>query len=157
MASFERSSSGAVLASFEDEEASILRRLLDEMTMLLKSESDDPITHRLFPRAYESDDDQTAYAELIGDQLERTKLQTLEKVSASLPADEESVNLDPELLEAWLVVLTDIRVALGTRLEVTEEVMSAELDPDDPQAPALSVLHWLGWVQESLLRMERPE
>jgi hypothetical protein len=34
---------------------------------------------------------------------------------------------------------------------VTEEKMSGDIDPDDPEAAALSVLHWLGWVQGTIL------
>jgi hypothetical protein len=48
-------------------------------------------------------------------------------------------------------LLTDLRLAIGTRLDVTEEKMSDDIDPDDPEAAALSVLHWLGWVQGTIL------
>ncbi|MCA1821856.1 MAG: DUF2017 domain-containing protein, partial [Pseudonocardia sp.] len=45
----------------------------------------------------------------------------------------------------------DVRLALGTVLEVTED-MPDELAPDDPRAPHLAVYHWLTWVQESLIQ-----
>jgi hypothetical protein len=59
--------------------------------------------------------------------------------------------LDEEEVDRLLALLTDIRLAIGTRLDVTEERMAAELDRDDPDAAALSVLHWLGWLQESVI------
>jgi hypothetical protein len=34
---------------------------------------------------------------------------------------------------------------------VDEESMSHDVDPDAPDAVAMSVLHWLGFLQESLL------
>ena len=49
-------------------------------------------------------------------------------------------------------MLTDLRLAIGARLEVTEELMSADVGPEDERAPALVTLHWLGWLQEMLLK-----
>ena len=65
------------------------------------------------------------------------------------------VPLDREQAGAWLTCLNDLRLVLGTRLEVTEDT---ELDPSDdsPQAQALLVYGWLGWLQESLLSCLEP-
>jgi hypothetical protein len=63
-----------------------------------------------------------------------------------------STTLSSEEAEMWLTFLTDVRLAIGTRLEVTEELMGADIDPDDPDAAAVSVLHWLGWLQEMTLQ-----
>ncbi len=60
------------------------------------------------------------------------------------------VRLSDEQAQAWLSALNDVRLALGTVLEVTED-MPDELPPDDPRAPHLGVYHWLTWVQESLI------
>lgn len=61
------------------------------------------------------------------------------------------VRLTDEQAQAWLSALNDVRLALGTVLEVTEE-MPDELPADDPRAPHLVVYHWLTWVQESLIQ-----
>ena len=55
-----------------------------------------------------------------------------------------------ELLQA----LTDIRLVLGTRLDVTEDPaeMWARMTPDDPRGALLAVYDWLGWLQESIVR-----
>jgi hypothetical protein len=56
--------------------------------------------------------------------------------------------LTAEELDAWLRALTDLRLALGTRLDVTEEVYSHEIDQRDPRAYELAVFAYLSWLQE---------
>jgi len=56
-----------------------------------------------------------------------------------------------EQADAWLAALNDVRLALGTALDVTDD-MPDELPEDDPRAPHLGVYHWLTWVQESLVQ-----
>ncbi len=67
------------------------------------------------------------------------------------PARGGRVRLTDEQAQAWLFALNDVRLALGTVLDVTED-MPDELPPDDPRAPHLSVYHWLTWVQDSLIQ-----
>ncbi len=148
MAAFD-SSPGRVRVRLEPEEIAVLTSLLEEAEHVMADDADTDVKRRLFPNAYEDADDQRAYEDLIGQQLRDEKLRAVRQVRSSLGSDE--IELDEESVHAWLVVVTDLRLALGTRLAVTEEVMAADLDPEDPNAPALSVLHWLGWVQESLL------
>jgi hypothetical protein len=61
------------------------------------------------------------------------------------------VRLTGEQAQAWLSALNDVRLALGTVLEITEDTPD-ELPPDDYRAPHLGVYHWLTWVQESLIQ-----
>jgi hypothetical protein len=61
------------------------------------------------------------------------------------------VRLSEEQAQSWLTVLNDVRLALGTVLEVTED-MPDELPSEDPRALHLAVYHWLTWVQESLIQ-----
>jgi Domain of unknown function (DUF2017) len=61
------------------------------------------------------------------------------------------VRLSDEQAQAWLSALNDVRLALGTVLEVTED-MPDELPPEDPRAAHLAVYYWLTWVQESLIQ-----
>ena len=56
--------------------------------------------------------------------------------------------LTAEELDAWLRALTDLRLALGTRLEVTEDTYDRDIDPRDPAAYELSVFAYLSWLQE---------
>ena len=51
----------------------------------------------------------------------------------------------------WLAALNDVRLALGTALDVTED-MPDDVDPDDPRAAHLGVYHWLTFVQDGLVQ-----
>ena len=53
--------------------------------------------------------------------------------------------------DAWLTTLNDLRLVLGTRLDVTEETDLFAPTDDEDTAHALQVYGWLGWLQESLL------
>ncbi len=134
-------------------EADALRTLLGEMHALLSDTGPpDEVSERLFPRAYESAAEEDAYRELVGAELHGVKEANLRIVAESLEAaGSDHVALGPREIDAWLAVLTDMRLAIGTRLGVTEESM-AEPEPRGPDAPAHRVLHWLGWLQESILK-----
>ena len=112
----------------------------------------DSVVQRLFPDAYEAEEDARAYHELVGDQLRDHKLRALRVVRETL-GDGGAVDatLADERVEAWLTVLTDMRLAIGTRLDVTDEKMAQHLEPDDPDSSSMAVLHWLGWLQQSIL------
>lgn len=135
-------------------EAAILRELVKEMRLLLEAdipESDD-VMQRLFPRAHEDHEEERKYQELVGNELHRAKLDALRSVDETLGAEDElDVILSPEAADDWLRLLNDLRLAIGTRLDVDEDKMDRTYDPSDPEAPALSVLHWLGWLQGSIL------
>ena len=141
---------------FDAGEVDALRALVEQLRDLLTgreaSASDNEVLERLFPPAYDSAAEDKAYRELVGDALREEKEANLRVVSEGLErAGEGFVTLRREEVDAWLAVLTDMRLAIGTRLEVTEETM-AETEPRGPEAPAFRVLHWLGWLQESILK-----
>ena len=143
----------AVVIKLEQHEVGLLRSLLAEMTTLLEADiGADPVNKRLFPDAYDSSDDAQAYRELVGNELKTTKLEAVKEVQSTLESERSgAIELSRESAESWLPVLTDMRLAIGTRNDVTEEKMAEELDPNDPESAGMLVLHWLGWLQESLL------
>jgi hypothetical protein len=63
----------------------------------------------------------------------------------------DSRKLTEEELDAWLGALNDLRLVLGTRLDVTEETFARPLDPRDPKAPELAVYGYLSWLQEQVV------
>jgi hypothetical protein len=144
---------GATLV-LDELESQLLRRLTGELRALLTGSrvGNGPVLDRLFPDAYETPDDEAAYREIIGDELFDEKLRALDLLSASLSDGATEVTIAGEDFGTWLACITDLRLAIGTQLDVDEERMGAEIDPKDPDAQALTVLHWLGWLQEGLLR-----
>ena len=72
-------------------------------------------------------------------------------------AGDIEVDLDADAVLAWLRCLTDLRLALAERLEITDEDMSIfeQLDEDNPQAGMYSVYGWLGYLQETLVDAAR--
>jgi uncharacterized protein DUF2017 len=145
---------GGIRLALEEYESDLLRQLLKEMKLLLEADipPSDAVIKRLYPDAFDDAERAQAYRELIGDELQNRKIAAL-RSAEELTGTAGSVDavLDEEGVDRLLALLTDIRLAIGTRLDVTEERMAAELEPDDPDAAALSVLHWLGWLQESIL------
>jgi len=140
--------------TLESQEAGILRELAKEMRLLLEADipAGDDVLQRLFPKAYEHEEDERNYQELIGNELRAAKREALRNVEEALgPSGGMDKELTPSDADEWLRFLNDVRLAIGTRLDVDEGKMSKDFDPGDPEAPALSVLHWLGWLQGSML------
>ncbi len=150
---------GEAVLQLDAEERGLLHQLLSEMKTLLEAELPpaDEVTRRLFPDAYDDDREAQQFRALTGDELRSDKLAAVAEVEDQI-ANDGRVELAPErgVVKSLLTVLTDLRLAIGTRLGVTEETMGAQLDPSDPETPALSVLHWLGWIQELVLSAINP-
>ena len=119
----------------------------------------DPALARLLPDAYADDDEAAAEFRRFTEQDlragKRAHAGTVLATLAPLLDGGGRLTLDRDQVDAGLGTLNDLRLVLGTRLEVTEET---DLDPpeDDPRAQALLVYGWLGWLQESLLRCTSP-
>lgn len=143
-----------VTLQLSDQETQLMRELIKEMNTLLDADLPraDAVVSRLFPDAYTDPEESDRYRELIGDQLHDAKRAALRTVGDSLgQTGPTSISMAPELVEHWLRVLTDLRLAIGTRIDIDDERMSTDVDPDDPDAQALMLLHWLGWTQELLV------
>jgi hypothetical protein len=120
---------------------------------------EDPALARLLPNAYADDDHAAAefrrFTEHDLREGKRTGAGTVLATLAPLLADGGRLVLDRDEVDAWLGTLNDLRLVLGTRLEVTEDT-PLEAPDDDPRAQALLVYGWLGWLQESLLSCISP-
>ena len=119
---------------------------------------------RLFPTAYPEDEEAAAdfrrftEASLRNGKADAAALviDTLEE--AGLPDAPEDglfvdVELDRESAQVWLRAFTDMRLAIGTRLEVEEgdEDFWLELPEDDPRGPVHDIYNWLAFLQETLV------
>ena len=139
---------GGFRLRLSDGERELLRTLPGELRKILDSEQDDPSLRRLFPPAYERDDEaEDEYRRLMADELLEGRRAALRLVQETAARE----RLSAEELDAWLRALNDLRLVLGTRLDVTEETYVTELDPAHPQAYELSVYGYLSWLQEQLV------
>ncbi|GAA1931878.1 DUF2017 domain-containing protein [Streptomyces sodiiphilus] len=67
--------------------------------------------------------------------------------------------LKPEESRQWLTALNDLRLAIGTRLGITDEETSdrlLQLPDRDPDKPLVMAYLWLGGLQESLVETLLP-
>lgn len=120
-------------------EERLLRELIPQMREQLQGSTDEPHLRRLFPPAYVDDAERDAgYQVLTRDELLDRRIKALEVVERTAGGGE----LDGDDLSAWMLTLNAMRLVLGTRLDVDEEL--PELDPDDPHAFAYAVYEHLG-------------
>ncbi|MFE0192715.1 DUF2017 domain-containing protein [Streptomyces sp. NPDC059008] len=128
----------------------------------------DPVLARLFPDAYggpdlvPDDDVRAASAEFrrytendLRSRKREDALALIRGLDTLSPAGGDAVlRLKPDECRQWLGALNDLRLAIGTRLEVTDEDDGGELLrlPDsDPRKPMVMAYLWLGGLQETLV------
>jgi uncharacterized protein DUF2017 len=130
-----------------EEERALLRFLPEELRTLIEEVPDDPALRRLFPPAYDDAENETAYRELMGNELAEGRNRALQVLAETATAQ----RLTAEQAQSWLTALNDLRLVLGTRLEVTDESLLEGLAENDPRAPELALYAYLSWLQEQLV------
>ena len=178
-----------LIATFSGFEADLLRSLAAQLVELLRNEAavprddvdpleammdfsgpttepEDPVLARLFPTAYQHDEDAAAEFRRFTEGALRdgkanaaiTIIDGLEEAGLPPELTEEGLMIDVELdeqtAETWMRSLTDLRLALATRLEVEEgdEQYWRSLPDDDPRAQAHDIYEWVGYLQETLVQ-----
>jgi hypothetical protein len=142
----ERTGTGEFRLRLPESERRVLRGLPDQLRAVI--DGNDPAAFRLFPPAYADDPEANAeYDRLVRDDLLAERLDAVRVVEETVEAD----RLTEEQLGAWLSVLNDARLVLGTRLQVTEETYERTVPRTDPRAPALAMYFYLGWLEEQLV------
>lgn len=158
----------------EAEEIALMRALMEQMLALLgeapggddelasmgitenAAKPEDPVLARLFPDAYRDDGEAAGefrrYTEMG---LRDGKREAAETVLASLGGPGSAIVLDEKQAQAWLRALNDVRLALGTRLDITEEWYeeAGAMDPDDPRTPMFAAYDWLTMLQDGLVHV----
>lgn len=119
---------------------------------------EDPALARLFPEASTNSDEATEFRRLMEGELRSQKATDAAIVLTALAPGEGKA--DPEVAipvleqDAWLRTLNAIRLVLGARLGIDDELTAElvdDLDPSDDRAPVADVYHWIGYVQSLLL------
>jgi hypothetical protein len=142
----DRTPDGRYRLRLKAEERNLLRTLPAQLLAILGT--DDPALRRLHPPAYQDDPEREAeYRRMVGDDLLEQHRDALRIMADTGDAD----SLAPEEMSAWLGALNDLRLVLGTRLDVTEELVEEGVPDDDPRAPAFALFGYLGWLEERIV------
>jgi Domain of unknown function (DUF2017) len=133
---------------------------------------DDPALLRLLPDAHRDDvevasefrrlterslrDGKVHDATVLLETLDVSDVNDVNDVNATDGEDEGSdyeFELDPEQVRSWLRCITDLRLTLAERLEVTanDDEYWAALEAGDERLPVYEIYGWLGYLLESLL------
>jgi hypothetical protein len=144
-----------VVARLDPAEAGILGLLLDQLEQLLDADSadvgGDPVLARLFPDGHRGDPRLAEdYRELTESSLRSGKAEDLAIVRAGLPAGGGEVRLDRDQAAAWLRTSNDLRLALGTRLDIRADTEPPD-DVTGEEGQQLAVYYWLTALQGSLV------
>ncbi|MCX4881088.1 DUF2017 domain-containing protein [Streptomyces sp. NBC_00847] len=138
----------------------------------------DPVLRRLFPDAYSDPEGTPGPAEaeeqlahsaefrrFTENDLRAGKRESALAVVRSLDALTPAVDggavlkLSSEESRQWLGALNDLRLAIGSRLEITDEDdtdLLYRLPDEDPRKPMVMAYLWLGGLQETLVSTLMP-
>ncbi len=142
----ERDPAGGVRLNFREQEVLLVQELLREVEWLLE-DPDDPAVRRLFPPAHTDPESEEQYRSLVRDQLVSGRAKALATMRDTLAQE----TLSSDEADAWLRTLNDLRLVLGTRLDVTEDTDFENIDPHEPRGRDLAVYAYLSWLQEQLV------
>jgi hypothetical protein len=142
---------GRFLVSLGAEERELLADLCRQSRELLQAEdpSSDPAVARLFPGAYKDDPLRSLeFEQAVGETPKNGKLEALATLERT--ADQPELTED-EILQ-WMGALNDMRLVLGTRIDITEESTEDDYPEGDPNRDAFGVYVYLTWLEDGILR-----
>jgi hypothetical protein len=153
---------GGMLVRLHPEEVDVLRLLAGELGELLENPVEgDVAIDRLFPRAYldpTEEDKEAEWQRLVHEDLVEQRLRALQLLVDTLPDSAGATGpvearLDEEQEAAWLGVLNDTRLTLGSRLGVTDDYDLDDVGPGDPNFVMWNAYAWLTALQGDLVRV----
>ncbi|MFD9463461.1 DUF2017 domain-containing protein [Streptomyces sp. NPDC060027] len=139
----------------------------------------DPVLRRLFPDAYSGPDVEAASAEQAEEQRAHSAefrrftendlragkrenaLTMIRSLDGLTPGGDGGavLKLTTAQSEQWLRALNDLRLAIGSRLDVVDEEdtdLLYRLPDEDPRKPMVMAYLWLGGLQETLVETLMP-
>ena len=160
---------GKLTLKLDDAELGVLSQLFEQMAELLEhpeSEagtdplakmlnmsgstqiSEDPALARLFPDGYSDDEHASAdFRRFTEQDLRAQKLAALTSVRDSLSDWTGKSSITAQQAQDWLKAINDLRLVLGTRLEITDEV-ETDFEADEP---GIHLYNYLTYLQGSLI------
>lgn len=156
-----RSAGDSVRVRLDAPEADTLASLLTDLINALQPgglDPDDPVYRRLYPDGYQENPEAAeAFRSMTESSLQQERLGRAEQCLAGLAEAGSAkrkidVTLDAEASRRWLQVLNDMRLAIGTRIGITEDEHDFDFDPGDPDSMPRAVYAYLTAVQDALVR-----
>ncbi|MGE5226880.1 MAG: DUF2017 family protein [Planctomycetaceae bacterium] len=130
-----RARGGGVVLDLPEPIRAFVRGAVEAYRDLLTSEeaADDPAVARLSPTAYADDPlRDIAFDERRAEALGRGRFEAIEAVLATVEAE----RLTEEEADAWMRTCNDIRLVLGTRLNLTEDSAPEDFEAEPATAAA---------------------
>jgi len=127
---------------------------LTGMTLGPSTPPTDPAVARLLPDFHADDAELSAGLRVLHEpELIAAKDAAAVALLDSLPRSGGQVRLTDEQAGCWIAALNDVRLALGVRLEITEDdaVPPGVEDPESAAAAMFHTYRWLSAVQDSLV------
>ena len=166
---FSRELGGELTLELDDAELGVLSQLFAQMSELLEDPeseagadplakllnmsgstqiSEDPALARLFPDGYSDDEHASAdFRRFTEQDLRAQKVAALTTVIETLSEWRGVSSVTPEQAQDWLKALNDMRLVLGTRLEITD-ASDRDADPEDP---GMHLYNYLTYLQGTLI------
>ncbi len=147
-APFRRRRDGRYVVKLDPSVRAVLATLAQQLLPTL--DSDEPMTRRLFPPAYTDADrhqEEQDYRTLVDSALVGHHQQAFTVLAETARAE----TLSPSEFGAWLSAIESIRLIIGTRLDVSEEM--PEPAADDPSAPEFALYELLGQLQYLMIEI----
>lgn len=129
----------------------VLADLLGQLRDSIVDSTDDERFRRLFPVAYHQDPEHDVeYQRLMHGELLASRLDTVTGAVTILERDgaDEYVVLNGDELDVLMRSLNDLRLVIGTLLDVQEEDHDDPPGPDDPAFAHFQLYGYLGWLLE---------
>lgn len=160
---------GKLTLKLDDAELGVLSQLFEQMSELLEhpeSEagtdplaqmlnmsgstqiSEDPALARLFPDGYSGDEHASAdFRRFTEQDLRAQKIAAVASAQETLSEWTGKSTLTQQQAQDWLKALNDLRLVLGTRLEITDEV-ETDFEADEP---GIHLYNYLTYLQGTLI------
>jgi hypothetical protein len=140
-------------ASSRPDDPVLARLLPDGYTIPPSPDPDDAVPVVPTPDGFDPDAASADFRRFTEGELRSGKSANAQLIRTSLPTGGGSILLDDDQAAAWLSGLNDMRLALGTALDVGPDTDReyARLDPMSSRARRLYLYFWLGVLQETLI------
>ena len=160
---------GKLTLKLDAAELGVLTQLFDQMAELLEDPdsennsdplakllnmsgstqiSEDPALARLFPDGYSGDEHaSTDFRRFTEQDLRAQKIAALSVARETLAEWSGKSTVTPQQAQHWLKALNDLRLVLGTRLEITDEDDRYR----DSDEPGIQLYNYLTYLQGTLI------